>query len=232
MDRRVAGWPSASRWKRRLVRKASPSPANIRAGSSPSRLKGNTPAVKGKWPGRCSERSQRTSSPWSVTRGRATRGMRVPDREVRHSAGTPSAWSPRAPSGSPEASSSTVRVGRSASHSSSSRRPSGSRPASIRVGSSARSPVSTPCWRPRSTDGGHLLGPAGLRGQPCRWWRGSRGRSRRSRPGSAAGGRARWPWRGWTGGPATGEHARGGHQALGRPAGPSAGGKGRSRRRR
>ena len=30
----MAGWPSASRWKRRLVRKASPSPANIRAGSS------------------------------------------------------------------------------------------------------------------------------------------------------------------------------------------------------
>jgi hypothetical protein len=31
--------------KRRLVRKASPSPANIRVGSSPSRLKANTPAV-------------------------------------------------------------------------------------------------------------------------------------------------------------------------------------------
>ena len=36
------------RWKRRLVRKASPSPANMRVGSSPSRLNGNTPAVNGK----------------------------------------------------------------------------------------------------------------------------------------------------------------------------------------
>jgi hypothetical protein len=32
VERRVAGWPSESRWKRRLVRKASPSPANMRAG--------------------------------------------------------------------------------------------------------------------------------------------------------------------------------------------------------
>ena len=43
--------PSETRLKRRLVRKASPSPANIRVGSSPSRLKANTPAVKGKEPG-------------------------------------------------------------------------------------------------------------------------------------------------------------------------------------
>ena len=37
------------RWKRRLVRKASPSPANMRVGSSFSRLSGNTPAVKGNY---------------------------------------------------------------------------------------------------------------------------------------------------------------------------------------
>ena len=45
------GCPSDSSLNRRLVRNGSPSPANIRAGSSPSRLNGNTPAVNGKWPG-------------------------------------------------------------------------------------------------------------------------------------------------------------------------------------
>ena len=45
--RRVAGWPAESSRKRRLVRKASPSPANIRAGSSSSRLNRKTPAVNG-----------------------------------------------------------------------------------------------------------------------------------------------------------------------------------------
>ncbi|CAM5682078.1 hypothetical protein SAFG77S_08278 [Streptomyces afghaniensis] len=44
----AGAWPSESSLKRRFVRNGSPSPASIRAGSSPSRLKGNTPAVKGK----------------------------------------------------------------------------------------------------------------------------------------------------------------------------------------
>ncbi len=51
--------------KRRLVRNASPSPANMRVGSSPSRLKAKTPAVKGKLPGRFSSNSHFSSSPWS-----------------------------------------------------------------------------------------------------------------------------------------------------------------------
>ncbi len=51
VDSRFAGMPSASRWKRRLVRNASPSPANMRVGSSFSRLNANTPAVNGKAPG-------------------------------------------------------------------------------------------------------------------------------------------------------------------------------------
>ena len=45
VDSRLAGMPSESSLKRRLVRKGSPSPANMRVGSSPSRLKANTPAV-------------------------------------------------------------------------------------------------------------------------------------------------------------------------------------------
>ncbi len=45
VDRRCAGMPSDTFLKRRLVRKASPSPANMRVGSSPSRLKAKTPAV-------------------------------------------------------------------------------------------------------------------------------------------------------------------------------------------
>ena len=40
-----------SRWKRRLVRSGVPSPANMRVGSSSSRLNGKTPAVNGKLPG-------------------------------------------------------------------------------------------------------------------------------------------------------------------------------------
>ena len=48
VDSRVAGFPSDSSLNRRLVRNGSPSPANIRAGSSPSRLNGNTPALNGK----------------------------------------------------------------------------------------------------------------------------------------------------------------------------------------
>ncbi len=52
--------PSASRWKRRLVRNGSPSPANIRVGSSFSRLNANTPAVNGKLPGTFSFNCQRS----------------------------------------------------------------------------------------------------------------------------------------------------------------------------
>ncbi len=63
MESRVAGCPSDNNLNRLFVRNGSPSPANIRAGSSPSRLKGNTPAVNGKRPGRFSRRQNRTSSP-------------------------------------------------------------------------------------------------------------------------------------------------------------------------
>ena len=83
MVSRVAGWPSDSRLNRRLVRAGSPSPANIRAGSSFSRLNGKTPAVNGKRPGRFSRRQKRTSSPWSSYAGSATRGIRLPDRDSR-----------------------------------------------------------------------------------------------------------------------------------------------------
>ena len=64
--------PSASRWKRRLVRNASPSPANIRVGSSFSRLNANTPAVNGKLPGTFSFNCQRRISPSSSNFGSAT----------------------------------------------------------------------------------------------------------------------------------------------------------------
>src|ERR1700730_5973615 len=59
VDSRVASRPADSSLNRRLVRNGSPSPANIRAGSSPERLNGNTPAVKGKEPGRGSPRRKR-----------------------------------------------------------------------------------------------------------------------------------------------------------------------------
>ena len=65
VDSRFAGMPSASRWKRRLVRNGSPSPANIRVGSSFSRLNANTPAVNGKLPGTFSCSCQRRISPSS-----------------------------------------------------------------------------------------------------------------------------------------------------------------------
>ena len=45
VDKRLAGMPSDSNLNRRLVRKASPSPANMRVGSSFSRLKAKVPAV-------------------------------------------------------------------------------------------------------------------------------------------------------------------------------------------
>src|SRR5690606_28950859 len=43
VDSRLAGSPSDRYLKRALVRAGPPSPANIRLGSSPSRLNGNTP---------------------------------------------------------------------------------------------------------------------------------------------------------------------------------------------
>jgi hypothetical protein len=63
--RRLAGMPSLTSLKRRLVRKASPSPANMRVGSSPSRLKAKVPAVYGKLPGTLSSISHFSISPWS-----------------------------------------------------------------------------------------------------------------------------------------------------------------------
>ena len=82
MDSRLAGMPSASRWKRRLVRYASPSPANIRVGSSFSRLNANTPAVNGKLPGTFSSSCQRRISAASSNFGSATLGTCVPDSDV------------------------------------------------------------------------------------------------------------------------------------------------------
>src|ERR1700726_1447891 len=69
-------------WKRLLVRNASPSPANIRVGSSFSRLNANTPAVKGKLPGTFSVSCQRRISPSSSYLGSATLGTWVPERET------------------------------------------------------------------------------------------------------------------------------------------------------
>ena len=82
VDSRLAGMPSASRWKRRLVRNGSPSPANIRVGSSFSRLNANTPPVNGKLPGTFSSSCQRRISPSSSKRGSATLGIFVPDNDV------------------------------------------------------------------------------------------------------------------------------------------------------
>ena len=65
VDSRLAGMPSDSSLKRRLVRNGSPSPANMRVGSSFSRLNANTPAVYGKVPGTFSSSSHFSSSPWS-----------------------------------------------------------------------------------------------------------------------------------------------------------------------
>src|SRR5436189_129644 len=72
--------------RRRLVRKGLPSPANMRVGSSFSRLKWNTPAVNGNSPGRFSRRRQRSSSPWSSNFGSATLGTLVPDNDALPSA--------------------------------------------------------------------------------------------------------------------------------------------------
>ena len=65
-----------------MVRNGSPSPANMRVGSSFSRLNGNTPAVNGNAPGTFSRSSQRRISPWSSKRGSATFGILVPESEV------------------------------------------------------------------------------------------------------------------------------------------------------
>ena len=65
VDRRFAGMSRESRWKRRLVRNGSPSPANMRVGSSFSRLNAKTPAVNGNSPGTFSRMRQRSSSPSS-----------------------------------------------------------------------------------------------------------------------------------------------------------------------
>ncbi len=82
VESRFAGMPSASRWKRLLVRNASPSPANIRVGSSFSRLNANTPAVNGKLPGTFSLSCQRRISPSSSNDGSATLRIFVPDSDV------------------------------------------------------------------------------------------------------------------------------------------------------
>ena len=55
----------------------------MRVGSSPSRLNGKTPAVKGKLPGKFSERNQRKISPLSSNLGSATLRMFVPDNVVK-----------------------------------------------------------------------------------------------------------------------------------------------------
>ena len=82
MDRRLAGMSFDSRWKRVLVRNGSPSPANMRVGSSFSRLKANTPPVKGKEPGTFSSISHLRISPWSSNLGSATLRISVPERLV------------------------------------------------------------------------------------------------------------------------------------------------------
>ncbi|MBV6475500.1 MAG: hypothetical protein MOGDAGHF_01036 [Rhodocyclaceae bacterium] len=80
VDRRCAGMPSETFLKRRLVRKASPSPANMRVGSSFSRLKAKTPAVYGKEPGTFSFMRKRRVSPSSSNFGSTTLRILVPDR--------------------------------------------------------------------------------------------------------------------------------------------------------
>ncbi len=71
-----------SRWKRLLVRNGSPSPANMRVGSSFSRLNANTPAVNGNEPGTFSSISHLSCSPWSSYRGSTTLRIGVPESEV------------------------------------------------------------------------------------------------------------------------------------------------------
>src|ERR1700686_4808216 len=74
--------PSASMRKRLLVRNASPSPANIRVGSSFSRLNANSPAVEGKLPGTFSVSCQRRISLETSYLGSATLGTWGQERET------------------------------------------------------------------------------------------------------------------------------------------------------
>jgi hypothetical protein len=78
--------PSASSLKRRFVRIGSPSPANMRVGSSFSRLNANTPPVNGKWPGRFSSINQRSVSPGSANFGSEILRIVVPESVVTVSA--------------------------------------------------------------------------------------------------------------------------------------------------
>ena len=181
VDSRVAGWPSASRWKRRLVRTGPPSPANMRAGSSSSRLSGNTPAVNGKCPGRFSPRSQRTSSPASSKRGqRHARDRRAGQRLARQR-GASSGRAARhvlVAGAAPRAASRRRRQRR---------RVGGARRASVvDVGGRLAVARRASLQSPRAAAGGGRRRACSLGGR-----RGSRGPSRRSRRGSARGWRAR-----------------------------------------
>src|SRR5690606_3127882 len=62
-------------WKRRLVLSGPPSPANIRVGSSPSRLNGYNPDVNGNSPGTFSCNTQRRISPHASYFGKAILGI-------------------------------------------------------------------------------------------------------------------------------------------------------------
>ena len=74
--------PAESSLKRVLVLKASPSPANIRVGSSFSRLNANVPAVYGNDPGTLSSSSHLRISPSHSHAGSETFGTLLPDRVV------------------------------------------------------------------------------------------------------------------------------------------------------
>src|SRR6185503_11554674 len=82
VDRRLTGMSFDNRWKHQLVRNGSPSPANMRVGSSFSRLNGNTPTVNGNAPNRFSRHRQRRISPASSNFGSATFGTLVPESDV------------------------------------------------------------------------------------------------------------------------------------------------------
>ena len=212
MDSRVAGWPSARRWKRRLVRKGSPSPANMRAGSSPSRLNGKTPAVKGKWPGRCSARSQRTSSPWSLEPGQGHPGDAGARQRGAPRAGVAGGRRPRPTLVRPGR---RRRLGRSRVPLLEQAPALGSRSPLEVGGQLAEVAGVDPAALGQRDHGVELLGPRGPRRPAGRWRRGSRGPSRRSRPGSGAA-RAGRSATAWVDVPA----GHRGQHALGRPPGP------------
>ena len=232
VDSRVAGWPSDRRWKRRLVRKASPSPANMRAGRSPSRLNGNTPAVNGNWPGRFSSAEEPQQVAVVVVAGERDAGdvgarqrllgeagatLLIADlRRPARRPSTPRPWPASgraAPGPGVEVTLGLRRERRRGSRSSAPRRRRRRRP---------------PAAAEQTPDVGDLLGPAGHRGllvDP----RGEARRSRRPRPGSGPAPAARSPSpivdalvvdRGQRPG-------RGGLEADGRPGGPAAPGRGR-----